>query len=222
MWDICGKEKIGTNYFSLFSFVAVFESGIQNLASGIDKNQDPGNGINIPDPQHWIPVQFGSIDIISLKLLDVSLFTFFEAGDSQDTSKSQASATAKQGCSSSNIRDTDMEDVDNFVESLKYEDSQSQESESESQNFKDSQSLDFKECENLLGNENNLKIFSLHISFFHVTFNILMVNRSFNLTVLLNFAKSSTIGYQNCCTTLSGLLWTCIPISVADPEPYPD
>jgi hypothetical protein len=134
-------------------------------------------------------VQFGSIEIISLKLLDVSLFTFFAAGDSQDTSKSQASAAAKQGCSSSNIRDTDMEDVDKFVESLKYEDSQSQESESESQNFKDSQSLDYKESENLLGNENNLKIFFLHIRFFHVTFNILMVNRSFNLTVLLNFAR---------------------------------
>jgi hypothetical protein len=137
-------------------------------------------------------VQFGNIEIISLKLPDVSLFMFFAAGDSQDTSKimSQTSAAAKQGSSSSSIRDTDMEDVDKFVESLKYEDSQSQDvEEPESQNFKDSQSLDYKESENLLGNVNNLKIFFLHIRFFHLTLYIPMVNRSFNLTVLLNFAR---------------------------------
>jgi hypothetical protein len=54
------------NFFSPLSFVAVFGSGIRDLRSGIrdlrsgirdpgsgmGKNQDPGSGINIPDPQH--------------------------------------------------------------------------------------------------------------------------------------------------------------------------
>ncbi len=49
-----------------------------------------------------------------------------------------------------------MEDVDKFVDSLKYEESQSQDvEEPESQNFKDSQSLDYKESENLIGKKNN-------------------------------------------------------------------
>ena len=54
-----------TNFFSPLSFVAVFGSGIRDPGSGIRdpgseirdpgwvKNQDPGSGINIPDPQHW-------------------------------------------------------------------------------------------------------------------------------------------------------------------------
>jgi hypothetical protein len=41
-----------TNFFSPLSFVAVFGSGIRDLGSGMGKNQDPGSGINIPDPQH--------------------------------------------------------------------------------------------------------------------------------------------------------------------------
>jgi hypothetical protein len=48
-----------TNFFSPLSFVAVFGSGIRDPRSGIrdpgsgmGKNQDPGSGINIPDPQH--------------------------------------------------------------------------------------------------------------------------------------------------------------------------
>jgi hypothetical protein len=28
-------------------------SGIRDPRSGMGKNQDPGSGINIPDPQHW-------------------------------------------------------------------------------------------------------------------------------------------------------------------------
>ncbi len=39
------KKGRTTNFFSPLSFVAVF-------GSGMDKNQDPGSGINIPDPQH--------------------------------------------------------------------------------------------------------------------------------------------------------------------------
>jgi hypothetical protein len=37
-----------TNLFLPLSFVAVSGPG-----SGMGKNQDPGSGINIPDPQHW-------------------------------------------------------------------------------------------------------------------------------------------------------------------------
>jgi hypothetical protein len=44
--DICGyKKRYNNNFFSPLSFVPVFESGM-------GKNQDPGSGINIPDPQH--------------------------------------------------------------------------------------------------------------------------------------------------------------------------
>ncbi len=55
-------------FFSPLSFVAVFGSGIRDPRSGIrdprseirdpgsgmGKNQDPGSGINIPDPPHWL------------------------------------------------------------------------------------------------------------------------------------------------------------------------
>jgi hypothetical protein len=40
-------------FFSPISFVAVFGSEIPDPGSGMGKNQDPGSGINIPDPQHW-------------------------------------------------------------------------------------------------------------------------------------------------------------------------
>ena len=46
---------MATNFFSPLSFVAVFGSGIRDPGSGMlgmGKNQDPGSGINIPDPQH--------------------------------------------------------------------------------------------------------------------------------------------------------------------------
>ena len=42
-----------TNFFSHLSFVTVFGSGIRDPGSGMGKNQDPGSGINIPDPPHW-------------------------------------------------------------------------------------------------------------------------------------------------------------------------
>jgi hypothetical protein len=41
-----------TNFFSPLSSVAVFGSGIRDPGSGMGKNQDPGSGINIPDPPH--------------------------------------------------------------------------------------------------------------------------------------------------------------------------
>jgi hypothetical protein len=46
------KKRFDNNFFSPLSFVAVFGSGIRDPGSGMGKNQDPGSGINIPDPQH--------------------------------------------------------------------------------------------------------------------------------------------------------------------------
>jgi hypothetical protein len=43
-----------SNFFSPPSFVAIFGSGIRDPGSGMGKNQDPGSGINIPDPQHCV------------------------------------------------------------------------------------------------------------------------------------------------------------------------
>jgi hypothetical protein len=43
-----------TNFFSPLSFVTVFGSGIRDPGSGMGKNQDPGSGINIPNPQHCL------------------------------------------------------------------------------------------------------------------------------------------------------------------------
>jgi hypothetical protein len=55
------------NFFSPLSFVAVFGSGIRDPrseirdpGSGMGKNQDPGSGINIPDPQHCDLDRLGS------------------------------------------------------------------------------------------------------------------------------------------------------------------
>ncbi len=39
------------NFFSPFSFVAVLGSGIRDPGCGTGKNQNPGSGISIPDPQ---------------------------------------------------------------------------------------------------------------------------------------------------------------------------
>jgi hypothetical protein len=41
------KKGMISNFFSPLSFIAVFGFGIRD-----GKNQDPGSGINIPDPQH--------------------------------------------------------------------------------------------------------------------------------------------------------------------------
>jgi hypothetical protein len=50
---VATKKGLTTNFFSPLSFIAVFGSGIRDPGSGMGKNQDPGSGINIPDPQHW-------------------------------------------------------------------------------------------------------------------------------------------------------------------------
>jgi hypothetical protein len=49
---------MATNFFSPLSFVVVFGSGIRDPGSGMGKNQDPGSGINIPDPQHYFLASF--------------------------------------------------------------------------------------------------------------------------------------------------------------------
>jgi hypothetical protein len=48
IWEIHGSKKkkvMKKIFFTPLSFIAVF-------GSGMGKNQDPGSGINIPDPQH--------------------------------------------------------------------------------------------------------------------------------------------------------------------------
>jgi hypothetical protein len=41
------KKGYDNKFFSPLSFIAVFGSGIR----------DPGSGINIPDPQHWLRLE---------------------------------------------------------------------------------------------------------------------------------------------------------------------
>jgi hypothetical protein len=49
---VATKKCLTKDFFSPLSFVPVFGSGIRDPGSGMGKNQDPGSGINIPDPQH--------------------------------------------------------------------------------------------------------------------------------------------------------------------------
>ncbi len=51
---VASKKGLTTNFFSSLSFVAVFGSGIRDPGSRRGKNQDPGSGINIPDPHYWL------------------------------------------------------------------------------------------------------------------------------------------------------------------------
>jgi hypothetical protein len=57
---VATKKGMPTNFFSPLSFVAVLGSGIRDPGSGMSKNQDPGSGINIPDPQHCLNYGSGS------------------------------------------------------------------------------------------------------------------------------------------------------------------
>jgi hypothetical protein len=45
------KKGMTTKFFSTMSFIAVFESGIRDQGSGMDKNQDPGPGIRDKHPR---------------------------------------------------------------------------------------------------------------------------------------------------------------------------
>jgi hypothetical protein len=49
---VATKKCLTKILFSPLSFLPVFGSGIRDPGSGMGKNQDPGSGINIPDPQH--------------------------------------------------------------------------------------------------------------------------------------------------------------------------
>ncbi len=50
---VATKKGMTSIFFSSLSFVLVFGSGIRDPGSGMGKNQGPGSGINIPDPQYW-------------------------------------------------------------------------------------------------------------------------------------------------------------------------
>ena len=63
-WFDVLKKKISANFQRIIELFTpkncqkalqnmVFGSGIRDPGSGMGKNQDPGSGINIPDPQHW-------------------------------------------------------------------------------------------------------------------------------------------------------------------------
>jgi hypothetical protein len=49
---VATKKCLKEDFFSPLSFLPVFGSWIRDPGSGMGKNQDPGSGINIPDPQH--------------------------------------------------------------------------------------------------------------------------------------------------------------------------
>jgi hypothetical protein len=71
-----------SNFFTL-SFVAVFGSGIRDPGSGMGKNQDPGSGINIPDPPNWMFVR-KSENIFIIYLIDFCRATFTTGGDEEE------------------------------------------------------------------------------------------------------------------------------------------
>ncbi len=51
-----GKFVATKKRYNIFFFTPLFSCcfGIRDPRSGMVKNQDPGSGINIPDPQHWV------------------------------------------------------------------------------------------------------------------------------------------------------------------------
>ena len=55
---VATKKGLTTNFFTPL-FCCCFwirdpKSGLRDPGSGMGKNQDPGSGINIPDPQHCL------------------------------------------------------------------------------------------------------------------------------------------------------------------------
>ena len=48
------KKKFFTPLFFTCFWIRDPRSGIRDPGSGMGKNHDPGSGINIPDPQHWL------------------------------------------------------------------------------------------------------------------------------------------------------------------------
>ena len=70
-----------TNFFHLSLLLLFLDPG-----SGMGKNQDPGSGINIPDPQHWL----GSWIFLNFLLL-------FEGGSSSGGGGSHSNAGPGEG-----------------------------------------------------------------------------------------------------------------------------
>jgi hypothetical protein len=54
-YDICGNKNGMTNknFPLLFWCCCWIRDPGSEIQAGMDKNQDPGTEINIPDPQHW-------------------------------------------------------------------------------------------------------------------------------------------------------------------------
>jgi len=65
-----------TNFFNLSLLLLFLDQG-----SGMDKNQDPLSGINIPDPQHWI----------------IHIFVFFKREDAEALRQAGRAAIAAAG-----------------------------------------------------------------------------------------------------------------------------
>ncbi len=60
-WNLWLHKKVWQLIFFHLSLLLLFldpGSEIRDLGSGMGKNQDPGSGINIPDPPHWFPKCF--------------------------------------------------------------------------------------------------------------------------------------------------------------------
>jgi hypothetical protein len=60
-----------THFFSPLSFIAIF-------GSGMGKNQDPGSGLNIPDPHHWF-VCSPPVGMPQVRLKRMTPFHFLKA-----------------------------------------------------------------------------------------------------------------------------------------------
>jgi hypothetical protein len=70
------KKAMTTNFFHPSLFVAVFRSGIRDPGSVMGKNQDPGSGKNIPDPQHCERLNNSPCNLIELR----NIFCCLRAG----------------------------------------------------------------------------------------------------------------------------------------------
>ncbi len=55
-WKATKRQENRQNKKFFFSSPCFLGSGIRDPGSGMGKNPDPGSGINIPDPQHWLRV----------------------------------------------------------------------------------------------------------------------------------------------------------------------
>ncbi len=54
LWNLCLDKRVWHQIFSLLLLFLDPGSEIRDPGSVMGKNQDPGSGINIPDPQHYL------------------------------------------------------------------------------------------------------------------------------------------------------------------------